>query len=504
MRFLACLILFAANLVAADHGPGEFARVARQHRAARERAIIDEFAALLALPNIARNRADMQRNAEYIRGMMQKRGIRTELLETPGAPPFVYGELITAGANQTVMFYAHYDGQPVEPDRWTDSGPFAPVLRDEAIENGGKIIPLPAGRFLPHWRLYARSASDDKAPIMAILSALDALRAANLPLRSNFKFILDGEEEAGSPHIGTAVRQYQEKLKADVWIFCDGPVHQTRKQQIVFGVRGSMGFNLTVYGPRQELHSGHYGNWAPNPASMLARLVASLRDDDGRVLVPGFYDDVEPLSEAEKQAIAAAPEADSELKESQWLGRLEGNGKRLEELVTLPSLNIRGLAAAGVGSQSRNVIPSEATASIDIRLVKGMDHRRTMDKVIAHVRAQGYHLVESEPDAETRKRYPKICRLTRAGGNNGVRAPMDSPIATKVIQAVKAARGEVVLLPNMGGSLPIAPIAEVLQVPVIIVPIANHDNNQHGHNENIRIQNLWDGIETMAALLALN
>jgi acetylornithine deacetylase/succinyl-diaminopimelate desuccinylase-like protein len=367
------------------------------------------------------------------------------------------------------------------------------------------VIPLPApGQpFNPEWRLYARSAGDDKAPILTILTALDALKAAKIPLRSNIKLFLDGEEEAGSPHLAAIIDKYKQKLSADAWIFCDGPVHQTRKQQVVFGVRGSTTLNITVYGPNRELHSGHYGNWAPNPASMLARLVSSLRDDEGRILVPGFYDDVEPLSEIEKNALAAVPDIDRELRQELGLARAEGNGLRLETLITLPALNIRGLSSAGVGSQSRNVVPSTASASIDIRLVKGMDHRRAVDKLIAHIKQQGYQVVEQEPDDAMRLRYPKICRITRGGGYNAIRAPMDSAIAQKVIRAVREARKEVILLPNMGGSLPIAPIADALQRPVIILPIANHDNNQHAHNENMRLQNLWDGIETMAALLTI-
>jgi acetylornithine deacetylase/succinyl-diaminopimelate desuccinylase-like protein len=236
---------------------------------------------------------------------------------------------------------------------------------------------------------------------------------------------------------------------------------------------------------------------------MLARLVAGMRDEDGRVLIPGFYDDVEPLSDAGRRALAQAPDIAAALRAELGLGRTEGGGKALDELITQPSLNIRGLAAAGVDGQSRNVIPTHATASIDVRLVKGMDHRRTMEKIAAHLRAQGYHVVDREPGRETRLKYPKICRLTRGSGYNAVRVPLDSPEAARIVAAVREARGDVILLPTLGGSLPIAPIAEVLRAPVIIVPIANHDNNQHGHNENIRLQNLWDGIETMAALLAM-
>jgi acetylornithine deacetylase/succinyl-diaminopimelate desuccinylase-like protein len=273
---------------------------------------------------------------------------------------------------------------------------------------------------------------------------------------------------------------------------------------VVFGVRGSAGLQITVYGPKKELHSGHYGNWAPNPAMMLARLLASMRDDDGKVLIPGFYDDVEPLSDAEKQALAAVPNLEAQLKAEMGLGRSEGAGRRLEELINLPALNIQGISSANVGAQSRNVIPASASASLGVRLVKGMDHRRTLEKVIDHIRKQGYHVVTGDPDDAARAQHAKICRISgRDGGYNAVRAPMDSPVAKKIIDAVKSARGEVILMPTLGGSLPVAPIADTMKAPVVIVPIANHDNNQHAHNENLRIQNLWDGIETMAALMGM-
>jgi acetylornithine deacetylase/succinyl-diaminopimelate desuccinylase-like protein len=498
MKWLALLLIFANAAAFSDQS-------VRNFRETHERAIVEEYISLLSIPNVARNLEDMRRNAVHIRAMMERRRIRAELLEVPDSPAVVYGELQTPGATQTVIFYAHYDGQPVEPGQWRDSPPFLPILRDASLEAGGKVIPLPSpgGRFDPEWRIYARSASDDKAPILGLMTALDALRAARVPLRGNIKFFFDGEEEAGSPHLAAIVSRYKAKLAGDVWIFCDGPVHQTRRQQIVFGVRGSAGLNITIYGARRELHSGHYGNWAPNPALMLARLLATMRDEEGRILIAGFYDDVEPLSEAEKKALAALPDIEESLRRELWLARTEGNRMRLEELITLPALNIRGLSAAAVGAQSRNVIPATATASIGIRLVPGMDHKRVVDKVVEHIRRQGYHIVESEPDEATRLRYPRICRVTRSGGYNAVRAPMDLPISKKIIRAVQAARGDVVLLPTLGGSLPIAPIAEVMKAPVIIVPIANHDNNQHAHNENIRLQNLWDGIETMAALLTL-
>ncbi len=501
MRTRLLLALLALSCLAAN-APS----AARRYRRAHERPIIDELIALLSIPNVARDVGDMRRNAAHITKMFARRGVRTRLLEVPGAPPAIYGELNVPGARQTLLFYAHYDGQPVEPREWVGHAPFRPLLRDGPLEAGGRPIPLPrAGQaFGPEWRLYARSAGDDKAPIVAWLVALDALRDARIPLRSNIKFFLDGEEEAGSPHLDQVLREHRDLLRADLWIFCDGPVHQNRQQQVAFGARGHTDLELTVYGARRELHSGHYGNWAPNPADMLAHLLASMRDEDGRVLVRDFYRDVAPLSARELRALAAAPRHDQRLRDELWLGRSEGRGKRLDELINLPALNVRGLASAGVGAQARNVIPSSASASIELRLVKGMNHRRAVDRVIDHIRGRGYHVVESEPDAATRRKHARIARVQRGAGYDAVRAPMDLPIAQKVVTAVESARGRVVLMPTLGGSLPLAPIDRVLRAPVVIVPIANHDDNQHAHNENIRIRNLWDGIETMAALLAMD
>jgi len=501
MRSLVLLLVLASAIPAQPSPPA----AARAWREANERAIVEEFIELLSIPNVARNVADMRRNAALIQKMLEKRGVRTRLLETAGGPPAIYGELHTDGARETTVFYAHYDGQPVEPAQWASGDPFRPELRDKPLEADGRVIALPPpGRpFDPEWRLYARSASDDKAPVITILTALDALRAARIPLARNIKFFLDGEEEAGSPHLEEILRAHRELLTAGLWLFCDGPVHQNRSQQVVFGTRGHAGFNVSVYGARRELHSGHYGNWAPNPAMMLAQLLASMKDGDGRVLVQDFYQGVEPLSETEKRALADAPVFDEELRKEVWLGRTENSPRRLDDLITLPSLTVRGLASAGVGPQSRNVIPAWATASLEVRLVKGLDYRVAVDRVIAHIRGQGYFVTESEPDAATRLAHPRVARIVRGDGYNAVRTSMDLEISRRVVAAVESARGPVIRLPTMGGSLPLEPIVKVLGPPLVIVPIANHDNNQHGHNENIRIRNLWDGIETMAALLAM-
>lgn len=481
------------------------AAAARAYRQTREHEIINEFVSLLSIPNVASDAPNIRRNADLISRMMEKRGVKTRLLEVPDAPPVVYGEITTPGATRTLTFYVHYDGQPVEPAKWAGGDPFKPTMRSASLEAGGRDIPFPAKdqKFDPEWRLYARSTGDDKAPIIALCAALDALRENKIALTSNIKFFFEGEEEAGSPHLEKIVEKYRDLLETDAWLICDGPVDQTRAQQVFFGARGVTGLEVTVYGPRRELHSGHYGNWVPNPAMMLAKLLSSMKDDDGRVLVRGYYDGVEPLSETERRAFAEAPDNDALLKRELGVAWTEGAGKRLVELINQPSLNIRGFSSSSVGATARNVIPSTATASIDLRLVKGLDHRRAVELVVEHIRAQGYHVVEGEPDDATRLKHPKVARVVRRGGYNASRTSMDLPISRQIIAAVESAHGRVIKMPTLGGSVPLYVFTDNLKTPCIGVPIANHDNNQHSANENIRLQNLWDGIETMAALLTM-
>ena len=498
MLLLTCL----AAVAIAQTNPAALA--ARQWRQQHERAIVDEFFSLLALPNVSRDAANIQRNAEAVAKMMEQRGVPARLVTVPGANPVVFGEIRTPGARRTVVFYAHYDGQPLDPKEWA-SPPFSPVLRDRPLDKDGQVIPLPAAgtAFNPEWRIYARSAGDDKAPIISLLTALDAIHAAGLALQSNVKFVFEGEEEAGSTHLEQILAANKDLFSGDVWLICDGPTHQSRRQLITFGARGDVIVDITVYGPRNELHSGHYGNWAPNPAMMLAKLLASLKDDSGRILVDHFYDGIEPLGATEKRALAEAPPMEAELMREFWLGSTENSPKKLNDLLTIPSLNVRGLASSRIGAQASNVIPATASASIDMRLVKGMDYLQTVARLTEYVRKQGFFVVDGEPSGEVRMAHAKVAKLTSREGYNAARTSMDLPIAQEIIRTVESARGPAVKLPTMGASVPLDMMEHALGTRTIIIPIANHDDNQHSFNENLRIQNLWDGIELMAALLTM-
>ncbi len=498
---VACIVALSLSSVSIAQ---ESASKARAYRQTHESQIIAELSDLLSIPNVASDTPNIRRNAAKLIEMMTSRGIQSRLLEGDG-PPAIFGELKTPGATRTIGLYAHYDGQPVDPAKWATE-PFKPVLRDKPLESGGREIPLPkAGEKLdPEWRLYARSASDDKAPIIAMLVALDALKASDLKLTSNLKFLFDGEEEAGSPHLGDIAKRNANLLGADVWLCADGPVHQSRRQQLYFGVRGIVKVDITVYGPNRALHSGHYGNWSPNPAMRLVKLLASMKDDSGRVLIDGFYDGAVPLGEEEKQALKDMPATDKELMREYGLAAADGHGRSLGELINEPSLNIDGLRSEDVGRQSRTIIPAEATATIDLRLVKGIEPRRQVDRVIAHIKKQGYLAVAGEPTPETRLSHPLIARVVSEEGYPAVRTSMKLTIVREIINAVEHAMGQrPVMLPTMGGSGPLWAIDVTTGAPQVGVPIVNHDNNQHSSNENLRIKNLWDGIEIFAALMTM-
>lgn len=480
----------------------------RAYRAANEQKILREFAELLSAPNVATDRENIAKNAALIIEMMKQRGIEGRLLETSNGdgPPAVFGELKTPGATRTLVFYAHYDGQPTDPSKWTGNQPWQPVLRTASIEAGGKIVPFAASEKDrgSDPRIYARSASDDKAPVVALLSAIDALRASGAPLTTNVKFFFEGEEEAGSRHLEDIVRRHAGLLGADAWIICDGPVHQNGQKLVFFGARGIVTAQITVYGPNRDLHSGHYGNWAPNPAMMLSKLLASMKDDQGKVLIEGFYEDVIPLGDAEKQALAEAPPYDQELMRQLGFAQPETPGKSLGEVYALPSLNIDGINSSYVGEKSRTIIPSIATAAIDMRLAKGNDYRRQIERLKAHIRKQGYFVTDGEPSETARRTYPRIASVISNDGYNASRTPMDLPISRAVVRAVQSAtQRPVVRQPTVGGSVPLYIFSEILNAPLIGVPLANYDNNQHSENENIRLQNLWDGIEIFAAILTM-
>jgi acetylornithine deacetylase/succinyl-diaminopimelate desuccinylase-like protein len=260
---------------------------------------------------------------------------------------------------------------------------------------------------------------------------------------------------------------------------------------------------MTVYGPHHALHSGHYGNWAPNPAAQLAGILASMRDGDGRILIPGYYDDVRPLDESDRQALAAIPRVEQDLLKEFELAWSEGGGARLEELVMRPALNVRGFMSGAVAEKAANAVPPEARASIDFRLVADQRPERVRELVEAHLRGFGWAVVREAPGAEMKRGTPRLVRLEWESGYPAYRSSLDAPFSRALVRALlPATGGSIVVMPALGGSIPMEMFDRVLGLPIALFPIANHDNNQHGPDENLRIWNLREGIALHAALLS--
>lgn len=481
----------------------------RQYRTKNEPAILKQYMEFLSIPNVTKDSSNILRNAHYIADWMQQLGISTELLrgKDPMGNPCVMGRVTVPGATRTLAFYAHYDGQPVNPKQWYPGlQPFEPVFITAPMERGGQLIKdqLNFNNIDPSWRISGRGSADDKAGVMTILRAYEALIRTGQPLKNNLLFLFEGEEEIGSEHIGEIFDQHKDKLQAAVWMIADGPRHVSGKKMVNFGVRGDVNMSLTVYGAKRPLHSGNYGNWAPNPARMLVELLAGMKDEKNLVTIPGFYEDVVPLSPIEKKAIAAIPKVEEQLKQELGILSPEGDGLPFLELLHLPTLNINGIQSANVGAMAANVIPVKAEAAIDLRLVLGNDVQRQVNKVKNYITAKGYHIIDHEPTDAERMQFSKLIKISIGKGYNAQRTPMDLPIAQEILRTVQStAKEPIVALPSAGGSLPLIIFEEKLQAKVITIPVVNYDNNQHAENENMRIDFLWEGIETMAALMMM-
>jgi acetylornithine deacetylase/succinyl-diaminopimelate desuccinylase-like protein len=496
---LACLTLAAWQARAAD-----IRAQIEQYRLGHESAIVGQLDALTRLKSIAADPAGILAAAHALEDLLKQRGFEvSELSVGVGSPPAVFGSLKVQNATRTVVFYAHYDGQPVTPSQWS-SDPFEPVMREHALTDAARDVDWKNATppFDPEWRLFGRAVSDDKASIVAFLAAFDALSATHTKPSVNIKVLWEGEEEAGSTHLSKALHDNQKLLAADLFLIGDGPVHQTRRPMVYFGARGSMGLEATIYGPVRALHDGHYGNWAPNPAAMAATLIAQMRDDNGRITIPGFHDTVRALTPAEQAALRALPSVDDALKREFGLGRSEGS-EDLPASLMRPALNVRGIRAGQVGEAAANAIPTTAAISIDFRLVPDQTPAGVRKSVEHFLTAHRWTIVNDEPDLATRLKSPRLIRLVWEGGYPALRSDMSSPAAKAVIAvASQAAGAPVVVLPMAGGSVPLYMFADVFSAPIICLPIVNHDNNQHAANENLRLQNLWDGINTYAALMA--
>ncbi|MBL7870612.1 MAG: M20/M25/M40 family metallo-hydrolase [Cyclobacteriaceae bacterium] len=461
-----------------------------------------ELYELLSLSNDAHHPDDIEKNVQWCEQAFAKRSFTTQRLATPTVP-LLLAERKVKNAKKTVLIYLQIDGQPTNPAQWDQESPWKPTLKEK--DETGKWNTIAYERLYEDlnrdWRIFARSTSDAKGPAMAFIASLDALKKLKSEPNYNIKVIMDFEEELGSPNLPAAVTNYKNELRADMLIIYDGPRHVSNEPTLSFGARGICEITLTTFGPRAPMHSGNYGNYTPNPALRLSKLLAGMKDDDGRVTLPGFYDGV-VLTEEEKKILKQVPDDENEIRKFLGIAEPDKVGTSFQESLQYPSLNIRGLDALFIGSEARTLIPAKATAEIDIRLVPSSDPDRLIGLVKKYVQEQGYQLVDKEPTETERMKYAKIASFHSSISYGAFQTPFNSETGIWLSKAILKAFGkEPIKVRTAGGSIPISPFVITLGIPAVAVPTVNADNNQHAENENIRVGNYIDAVKTFLAIL---
>lgn len=464
-----------------------------------------ELLELLALPNDAADAADVARNAAWLETAFARRGFATRSLPNGGRPLVLAEWKGNRAGRKTVLLYLHFDGQPVLPEQWSQESPFRPVVKRRGADGAWRAVAaseLLRPDFDPELRVFARSASDDKGPIAMLLASLDLLRARGLEPVVNVKVLLDSEEEAGSPGMAAVAGANRAALAADALVLVDGPVHASGRPTLAFGNRGIAQATLTVLGPRAPLHSGHYGNWVPNPAQRLATLLASMKGDDGRVTVDGWYARTK-LTDDDRALLTAVPDDEAAMRKRLGIAEADRVGATYQEALQQPSLNVRGLSSAATGAKAANVLPHEAVAELDLRTTPEADGAYLFGLLRAHVEKQGWRLVDGEPTDEERARYPKLARLSFKGGEPAARQDYDSPVGRWATAALAAAfAGSMpVRIRMMGGTVPTDALVGPLGTPFVLLPLVNGDNNQHAFDENLRMGNFLSGMRSLLGLL---
>ena len=466
------------------------------------RKTIQELKEFVAIPNNSLEHSDIMRNINWLTKKFNERGFNSIAIETEGEPLFFAVTPIVENL-PTVLFYMHFDGQPVDASKWNQRNPYQMVLKEQLPDKRWQEVDWSVlDKDLNYnLRVFGRSVSDDKGPIVMLLSALDLMKKENGKIPFNVKVILDSEEERSSKPLPKAVRQNKELLQADFLIINDGPLHSSEKPTLVFGCRGITTINLTTYGPLKPQHSGHYGNYAPNPGFQLAQLLSSMKDREGRVTINGYYDGI-TIDEATKEILENVPDDEEAIKKRLAFKTPEKVGNNYQEALQYPSLNIRGLSSGWTGKQARTIVPDKAIAAIDIRLVPESNGEKLIAGIKEHITSQGFHITDKTPTQEERMEYEKIVKIDTGTITAPFRTDLNNPYALWAEKILaNSFNQEVVKIRIMGGTVPTAAFINELGIPAVIIPMVNPDNNQHSPNENLKIQHIAYGIETFYNIL---
>ena len=463
---------------------------------------INEIRDFVAIPNDALEHADINRNLTWLTKKFNERGFNSSVLPTEGESLF-FAALPMEDNKPTILFYMHLDGQSVDPSKWEQPNPYEVVLKSKEGENWvTKPFDSLKNDINYDWRLFGRSTSDDKGPIVMLLNTIDLLKKNNVTIPFNVKVILDSEEEKGSKPLPKAVKDYKDLLKADFLVINDGPVHHSGKPTVIYGCRGITTLSLTTHGPLKPQHSGHYGNYVPNPGFQLATVLTSMKDDEGKVLIEGYYDGI-TLDEPTLAVLKSVPDDVKTINEYLAIRTPENVGSFYQEALQFPSLNIRGMGSGWIGEKVRTIIPESATAEIDIRLVVETDGNRLKNLVKKHIQNQGFFITDKSPTKEERMAHDKIITITEGSVTNAFRTELDNIYGEFLVNTLKEKFGEnVVQIRTMGGTVPIASFINELKIPAFIIPMVNPDNNQHSPNENLKIGQIAYGIKTFYGILS--
>ena len=434
---------------------------------------IGELTEFLRIPSVS---TDPEHNeavktaAEFVARQLQEAGMTTvEIFPTEGHP-IVYAERLVEEAKPTLLVYGHYDVQPVDPIELWESAPFEPTIR-----NG---------------ELYARGAADDKGQVFIHFKSAEAFLNTSRQLPVNIKYLIEGEEEIGSPHLDPFIETHQDLLKADVAMVSDTAMFAHGVPSICYGLRGLAYFQLDLQGAHTDLHSGSFGGTVVNPAFELSKILTAMKDEAGRITIPHFYDDVRKLTEREKAEFARLPFDESTYKKAIGLKELSGEEgcTPLERLWVRPTFEINGLKSGFTGKGAKTVLPAKAMAKVSMRLVPDQDPEKIADLFEDYVHA----LTPSSVHLET----------TRMHGGKPWVASLDHPALRAATQAIKKGFGKEPVFQREGGSIPVvATFAELLNIPSVLMGIGLPDENAHAPNEKLNLDNFYAGIKSSAYFL---